>query len=340
MAVNTMIRIQQASPTVYIILPVHNRRDVTLRFISCLKRQTFNNYQLILIDDGSKDGTSKAVLDQLPDTAIIRGKGNWWWAGSLQQGYDWLIKHKISADDYVLIMNDDTEIQEDFLETGLSIMKDHRHTLLTATGYNLTTGQPQDSGGYKFSWKDLDCYETNEVSEINCLSTRGMFVKVSDFLSIGGFYPRLIPHYLSDLEFTMRAQERGMNLKIHKDFRIYIDFDKSGYRDFSQETYINFVLKLFSKRSAMNPIAWMNFIVLRCPRKQKLQTLVRYVKREFYQLFIARAVPVLKSWTKSILPIGVLKKYLSSSVRSIVRLLPDNVIHFLKKSYHRFSSRS
>ncbi len=327
-------------PIIHIFLPVHNRRDTTLRFLSCLKHQSYEHYHLILIDDGSKDETSEAVRAQIPDVTVIRGKGNWWWAGSLQQGHDWLIKQKISADDYVLIMNDDTEIQEDFLETGLSIMQNQRRTLLTATGYNLTTGQPQDSGGYKFSWKDLDCYETNEVSEINCLSTRGMFVKVGDFLSVGGFYPRLIPHYLSDLEFTMRAQERGMNLKIHKDFRIYIDFDKSGYRDFSQETYINFVLKLFSKRSAMNPIAWTNFIVLRCPRKQKLQTLARYVEREFYQLFIARAVPVVKSWTKSILPIGVLKKYLSSGVRSIVRLLPDNVIHFLKKSYHRFSSRS
>ena len=137
-----------------------------------------------------------------------------------------------------------------------------------------------------------------------------MFVKVGDFLSVGGFYPRLIPHYLSDLEFTMRAQERGMNLKIHKDFRIYIDFDKSGYRDFSQENYINFVLKLFSKRSAMNPIAWTNFIVLRCPRKQKLQTLARYFEREFHRLLIARAVPVAKSWTKSILPIRRVEKIL------------------------------
>lgn len=326
-------------PIIHICLPVHNRRDTTLRFINDLKHQSYKHYHLILIDDGSKDNTSEAVRAEIPDATIIRGKGKWWWAGSLQQGHDWLIKQKISADDYVLIMNDDTVFQGDFLETGLSVIKDQHRTLLTATGYDLTTGQPQDSGGYRFSWNDLNCYETFEASEINCLSTRGMIVKVNDFLSIGGFYPRLIPHYLSDLEFTMRAQSRGFKLMIHPDFRIGIDFNKSGYRDLSQENFVEFVRKHFSKRSVIYPLAWTNFIVLRCPWKQKWKTLASFAKREFHLVITARACPAVTSWISSILLIRSMKIYISSGIRSTVRLLPVNIFILLKKIMPSFLKR-
>ena len=45
----------------YILLPVHNRREITKRFVECLKRQTLQDFQLILIDDGSTDDTVKII---------------------------------------------------------------------------------------------------------------------------------------------------------------------------------------------------------------------------------------------------------------------------------------
>ena len=47
--------------SLYILLPVHNRCDITREFIDCLKAQTFQDYHLVLIDDGSTDGTEQMV---------------------------------------------------------------------------------------------------------------------------------------------------------------------------------------------------------------------------------------------------------------------------------------
>jgi len=319
-----------SSPQIYILLPVHNRCKITSDFIKCLKKQTYRNYHLVLIDDGSTDRTSETVLDLLPDATIIRGKGNWWWGGSLQQGHNWLVQERVPAEDYVLVMNDDTEFEADFLETGLSIMKDHRRTLLTATGYNLTTGQPQDPGGYKFAWKDLVCYETHDVSETNCLSTRGMLATVGDFLSVGGFYPRLIPHYLSDLEFTMRAQERGLKLMLHSDFKIGIDFDKTGNRDLSNETYIQYLLKNFSRRAAMNPIAWTNFIILRCPKEIKVKTLFKFWTLVLNRLFFVRSISLI-GHRFIVQSISSIKIIVSFVIRQGVRLIPFGMQQRMKK---------
>lgn len=290
-----LVEIVNETPMVYVLLPVHNRRDITLAFTECLKKQTYKNYRLLLIDDGSKDGTAEAVKESLSDVIVIRGVGNWWWAGSLQQGHEWLKQNKVPGDDVVLIMNDDTAFEADFISIGLRILKYNPKALLTATGYNLKTGVAQDTGGYILNWKTLGFAETYENIEINCTSTRGLMVRVSDFLDVKGFYPKLIPHYLSDLEFTMRAQKKGKKLIIHPDFRVGIDFETTGIRELNNETFTQYLKKIFSKRAAMNPVHWSNFILLHSVWKYKLSNLIRIWGGVFYIGVRGKLIPEIKS---------------------------------------------
>ncbi|MGC8765926.1 MAG: glycosyltransferase [Brevinematia bacterium] len=74
----------------------------TETFLKFLVNQTHKNFQLILIDDGSVDGTDQMVLSYPPDTIVIKGNGNWWWGGSLHQGYKWIKKFVKNKDDIVL----------------------------------------------------------------------------------------------------------------------------------------------------------------------------------------------------------------------------------------------
>ena len=260
-------------PTVYVLLPVHNRRDITVAFAKQLRNQTYRNYRLLLIDDGSTDGTAEAVTEVIHDVVVIRGNGTWWWAGSLQQGYKWLRRNETPADDVVLIMNDDTVFEHDFLSIGLRVLGDNPGAMVTATGYNVATGKPQDSGVYVFSWPSLRCAETYKTAEINCSSTRGLMSSVSDFIEVGGFRPRLIPHYLSDIEFTMRAHKLGKKLTYHPDFRIGIHFELTGHREVGDVPLREYLRKVFSRRSAMNPIYWSNFVLLHSPWRYKLVNL-------------------------------------------------------------------
>ncbi|MFK8011404.1 MAG: glycosyltransferase family 2 protein, partial [Marinicellaceae bacterium] len=92
---------------VNILLPVHNRRQITERFIQCLEVQSYLNYRLILIDDGSIDGTDQMVKSRIGNSEIIKGDGDWWWAGSLQKGIDWLEQRQVSDTEIVMFANDD-----------------------------------------------------------------------------------------------------------------------------------------------------------------------------------------------------------------------------------------
>jgi GT2 family glycosyltransferase len=257
---------------VYILLPVHNRREVTRRFVRCLKAQTYKHYHLVLIDDGSNDNTAGMVREEVSSLNVITGRGGWWWAGSLQQGYLWLKRQKISSSDIVLIINNDTEFEADFIEQAVSILKNEQRMLLLAQCYSRHDGRLLDSGVH-VDWQELKFTQAAVPEEINCLSTRGLFLRMKDFLSVGGFHPVLLPHYFSDYEFTIRAGCAGMRLVCSRDLRILLDEGTTGVYVDGTEALFVLLRKLFSKRSAVNPWYYSVFIALACPLRLKVRNL-------------------------------------------------------------------
>lgn len=255
--------------TVFILLPVHNRREITRRFAECLMAQTHRNYHLLLIDDGSTDGTAEMVKGMIPNLTVLRGRGEWWWAGSLQKGYEWLKERKVVLSDCVLMINDDTEFKPDFLEKGLGILHKHERTLLLAQSYDRRTLEFIDAGRH-VDWRRLRFNPAMSLEEINCLSTRGLFLRVSDLMETGGFHPRILPHYLSDYEFTIRAHKKGMKLLTDPALKIWLDSEATGYHELEENSIIGLMKKYFSRKSAMNPLAWTVFIALVCPWRWKL----------------------------------------------------------------------
>ena len=44
-----------------IVIPVHNRRELTRNCLLSLQKQTYKNFSVIIVDDGSTDGTSEMI---------------------------------------------------------------------------------------------------------------------------------------------------------------------------------------------------------------------------------------------------------------------------------------
>ena len=211
----------------YILLPVHNRRDQTEAFINCLTAQTYRNHHLILIDDGSTDGTAELVQERIPSATILKGQGNWWWAGGLQRGIDWLHKASIEDRDIVLMINDDVTFDPYFLEKGAELLSQHPKTLIHSFATGNKTGRIANAG-VKADLKKLKFEVTTSDEETNCLATMGLFMRFEDLKQIGGFYPQLLPHYLSDYEFTIRAHRKGLQLLASPELKILLNEDSTG----------------------------------------------------------------------------------------------------------------
>jgi GT2 family glycosyltransferase len=250
---------------IYVFLPVYNRREITQSFIECLKIQTYQNYHLILIDDGSIDNTEEMVRSQIQNLTVIKGNGDWWWAGSLQQATKWLTSntHK-DQDNIVLIINDDVTFDQYFLEMGINLIQAHPNSLILAQSLDRKTGNCEETG-IDADFKTFTFTRANSPEKINCLSTKGLLLTHSCINKIGGFYPHLLPHYLSDYEFSIRAFKKGFKLKTFTSFALYQNQKTTGlYRtiDFSQFS----IKEFFSKKSTINPFYSSIFIILTCPK--------------------------------------------------------------------------
>ena len=62
-------------PLVSVILPTYNRARLVSRSINSVLNQTYNNYELIIIDDGSTDNT-KQIINSFNDNRIVYLKHN------------------------------------------------------------------------------------------------------------------------------------------------------------------------------------------------------------------------------------------------------------------------
>lgn len=272
---------------IYIILPIYNRRDTTIKFVDCLKAQTYQNYQLLLVDDGSTDGTAEAVQNEIPSVVVIKGQGNWWWAGGLQQGINWFKSNNaIKASDLVLMINDDVIFDEHFLEKAVDLLNNKHNVLLHSTSYGIQTGRLVNAG-VKFDYKKMKFKQTIDPKETNCLATMGLFLRFSDLKKIGNFYPRLLPHYLSDYEFTIRAHNKGFKLYAHPELKLWVNEETTGlnYKKMHQLDFKNFIKQYFSKKSSSNPISWTFFYILTSPKIWLPLNMAKIWKRAFKSIF-------------------------------------------------------
>jgi GT2 family glycosyltransferase len=120
--------------------------------------------------------------------------------------------------------------------------------------------------GVEADLKKLTFKTATSAERINCLPTRGLFMRMETMQMNGNFYPKLLPHYLSDYEYTIRAHRKGIKLVTMPELTIGIDENATGYRKFDDLTIPEFFNRYFSIKSAHNPIYWTMFILLAVPK--------------------------------------------------------------------------
>ncbi|WP_340643434.1 glycosyltransferase family 2 protein [Phormidium pseudopriestleyi] len=96
--------------TIAAIATCHNRKDKTLASLDALFKQKLSDdvqLDVYLVDDGSIDGTTEAVLQTYPQVKMISGDGSLFWNGGMRVAFGEALK---AYPDYYLWFNDDTDL--------------------------------------------------------------------------------------------------------------------------------------------------------------------------------------------------------------------------------------
>ena len=100
---------------VSVVIPNFNGIAFLDSVLASLEGQTLNNFEVILVDNGSTDGSCSFVTANYPWVHLIELSENFGFCGAVNAGI------RAAKAPYVLLLNNDTEVKEDFVEDVLKL---------------------------------------------------------------------------------------------------------------------------------------------------------------------------------------------------------------------------
>jgi len=107
------------NPLVSIISINFNHSDCSLLMIQSLKKCTYKNIEIIVVDNGSNNDNLSIISDEFPDVKLVFLPDNLGFAGGNNEGM------RYAEGDYILLLNNDTEVDPGFLEPLIETFQIH-----------------------------------------------------------------------------------------------------------------------------------------------------------------------------------------------------------------------
>ncbi len=263
---------------VCVVIPVHNRKKLTEACLISLYYQTVKSDYIIVVDDGSSDGTTEMITSQFREVIVLEGNGNLFWTAAINMG----IRHALSLGaDYVLTMNNDTVASTDFIEKMM--VHAGPTILLGALDIDIHTNTPY-YGGELFNWRtghskyllaSLNKADQVGLHEVSLFPGRGLLIPRQVFEKIGLFEEKRLPHYLADYDFTQLARNNGFRVFCNYDAKLYTYPDEGGdHKIRKSKSLRNYYNHLFSIRGGGNLRNFTVYALRNCPPKDMVSALV------------------------------------------------------------------
>lgn len=141
-------------PLVSVIVPCYNMEQYVVRAVDSLLANDYERKQIILVNDGSTDGTLavlRAYAVEQPCVVVV-DKCNGGVSSARNAGLD------VAEGDYVMFADPDDEMSSDFIATAVS-------AITSGNGYDVVMFGFRDGEGHEFSPKPFALDTKNEVLE-------------------------------------------------------------------------------------------------------------------------------------------------------------------------------
>jgi len=230
-------------PKVFIIILNWNGRADTLECLESLKNNDYPNYQVVIIDNGSKDKFS--ILDS--EIKVIYNKENLGFSGGNNVGIKYALENNA---DYILLLNNDAIVSQDFLsklvETGES--NENIGLIGPKIYFYPPVGEAGGdknkiwSAGGRINWlynkgemighnqKDKGQYNSPKIQETEFLTGCCVLVKKQVIEKIG-LMPEEYFLYYEDTDWSLKARENGFKSVFVPDAKIWHKGSQSSIAD-------------------------------------------------------------------------------------------------------------
>jgi GT2 family glycosyltransferase len=204
-------------PRVTAVVLTYNRRDLLDVILPTLERQTIEDLRVIVVDDGSHDGSAEYVRERWPAMEVLALEQNVGVTAAMNRG----LEAAVSCE-YVALLNNDLELSPDFLALLVNTLDGHPEAA-SATGKLLSFHDRGrlDGAGDKFMWsvaatrrgygeRDVGQYDRPEAVFSPCAGAA--LYRRAAFDVVGTFDEDFFA-YLEDVDWGLRAQLTGFSAR-------------------------------------------------------------------------------------------------------------------------------
>lgn len=238
---------------VEIVIPVYNRRETTLQGLRSLSRidKKGLDVHIIVVDDGSTDGTSEAIRGDFPEVQIISGDGTLHYAAGTNRGLSAALDRN---PDYIVTANDDAVFHEEFLHRLINTAKSNPRSIVGAL--LLLWNEPHKVFQVGQVWKTLkggwDIPEnltaftvSQKAFEVECLVGNCVLFPVEAIRENGLMDEKRFPHGWGDAQYLMRMRKSGWKLFVEP--KSYVWCEPNSYPKPLHQQPISDIFKILLK---------------------------------------------------------------------------------------------
>ena len=196
---------------VSVIIPNYNGMAYLEGVLSSLEQQEFQNFETILVDNGSSDGSVAFTMGNYPWVHIIELPDNFGFSRAVNEGI------YAARAPYVLLLNNDTEVDRYFVGEMLAAIKRHRRAFSCSARMICYHDRDKldDAGNYysALGWafargkgKDVHSCESEDKIFTSCAGAAIYRKKIFEKI---GYFDEEHFAYLEDIDVGYRARING-----------------------------------------------------------------------------------------------------------------------------------
>jgi GT2 family glycosyltransferase len=199
-------------PSCSVLIPNVNGKELLPDCLTALRAQSFDDFEVILVDNGSSDGSVAFVRESFPEVRVIEQGANYGFAKAMNVGIE------ASRGEYVVPLNYDTQPAADWLAELVACME--RHPSAAAAGSKtllMRDNRLVDGAGDVMDWTflpyprghgELDSERFQQEVQVFSVSGAASIWRAEALRDIGVFDEDFVSYY-EDVDLGFRARLLG-----------------------------------------------------------------------------------------------------------------------------------
>jgi GT2 family glycosyltransferase len=214
------------SARVSIIVLCYNSIDLTLTCLESLHRQTYPDFDILVVDNASQDGTPDAIRAVHPDISLISTGDNLGYAGGNNVGIRAALRRGADA---IFLVNNDTLLDPDCVTALVKALEANpRIGIVGPMIYTWEQGHTISSAGGEIDWQHADSinvgageidHDQYPARSVDFANGCGLMITRAAIERAGLLDPRYFM-YWEETDWCQRVQRAGMEIRFEPGARM------------------------------------------------------------------------------------------------------------------------